>query len=109
MAVYLGNEMVSSGGGIGGDSTGGGVFIVTINGKTKDKTFEEINNAYKKGLTVKVRRATSDGMYQIMDLTICQEDSTYYFSGVMFTGSNVTILGVAIFNDDSFAPMDKTL
>lgn len=61
MAVYLGNEMVSFGGGIsggstGGGSTGGGVFNVnfaqTDSNFTCDKTFEEIKNAYDSGLNV---------------------------------------------------------
>lgn len=54
MAVYLGSEKVSSGGGIGGGSTGGGVFdvVITLNGetgewtagKTKAEILEAIDN-----------------------------------------------------------------
>ena len=60
MAVYLGNEMVSSGGGIGGGSTGGGSpFIITfdvdvssgsmkVSDKGKD-VMDEIDSNYKAG------------------------------------------------------------
>ena len=63
MAVYLGNEMVSSGGGIGGGSTGGGSpFIVTldvdvssgsmsVSDKGKD-VMDEIDSNYKAGKPV---------------------------------------------------------
>ena len=63
MAVYLGNEMVSSGGGIGGGSTGAGSpFIVTLDVdvsdgsmKVSDKgkdVMDEIDSNYKAGKPV---------------------------------------------------------
>ena len=57
MAVYLGNEMVSSGGGIGGGSTGGGVFTVNFtqneDGSTSaDKTYAEITEAFNNNMVV---------------------------------------------------------
>lgn len=65
MAVYLGSEMVSSGGGIGGGSTGGGstgggLFKVTITGTANesgggytymsDKTGKEVYDAFMSGM-----------------------------------------------------------
>lgn len=61
MAVYLGNEMVSSGGGIDGGSTGGGaetfkiIFYTTnVSGTAfaSTKTFSELKDAIKKGLII---------------------------------------------------------
>lgn len=61
MAVYLGNEMVSSGGGIGGGSTGGGaetfkIIFYNVNPSgtafASTKTFSELKDAIKKGLVI---------------------------------------------------------
>ena len=61
MAVYLGNEMVSSGGGIGGGSIGSGAetfkiifYNANISGTVfkSTKTFSELKDAIEKGLII---------------------------------------------------------
>ena len=89
MAVYLGNEIVSSGGGIGGGSTGG-VFTVNFTQNedksvTSDKTLDEITTAKQSGQVV-TGNITIGGM-DITLIMIGSMNGNVQFSSFLLQGS----------------------
>ena len=103
MAVYLGNEMVSSGGGVGGGSTGGGVFDVTItlNGETgehtADKTKDEILEAINNHLTILFTYRMQLGE---KSLTRCQ----WYGANIDYANNQVYTVGF-LYSNIGYASM----
>ena len=97
MAVYLGSKIVSSGGGIGGGSTGGGVFTVNFTQNedksvTSDKTLDEITTAKQSGQVV-IGNITIGGM----DITLIMSGSmngNAQFSSFFLQGSILTCIAI---------------
>lgn len=97
MAVYLGSEKVSSGGGIGGGSTGG----VTSWNDLTDRPFYE-NAITWDGSTGGRDSVTVEGLgtfYKVSDLTV---DEQSVMEGTMFAsnGLSIPVVGLNIFSLD---------
>lgn len=117
MAVYLGSEKVSSGGGIGGGSTGGGVetFKITfynynISGTViaSTKTFSELKDAIENGKVIEAERKQSlndvnaDKLWLTM---ICSDDNSeingFVFYSLDYGGGKVHLYEFYFSSDES--------
>lgn len=108
MAVYLGSEIVSSGGGIGGGSTGGGTqeffeikFTRNSNGKfIPNKTSDEVKAAHERGC--KILGWIGDTIFFNFDNP---NEDLFESTALMVTDSNVVVYRLFSFYDNPSNPI----